>query len=223
MHNLQQLKAGYARLLGTEAATLDSPGFKLVETRIRAEPEWANWIFPIWLFSMGETIICSTLPDYAAHARAAFGALHPGDLLKPETLDKALTVIEDKEWVQCELFYYPDAEPPRLTAPHQVEKIEPGKPGVDWLLWAFDGGAYAIRDGAGQLAAHVGIKNKGLLHEVAVGVEPDHRRKGLGQALVAQAIAAILSKGKVPVYWPDHPSNIASVALARSVGFQKGV
>jgi RimJ/RimL family protein N-acetyltransferase len=223
---LHRLKQGYAHLLDAPVEALDRPGFTLVVTPAREQPEWANWIFPIWLFAIGSSLICSVSPGYAEPAQAAFASLPLKTLLNQETLTRARRVIDDRtatgqEWVQCELFFYPHPRPPDLAAAYPVEKLQPvDEQAVDFLR-SFDGGAYGIRAENGEIIAHAGIKNKGLLQEIAVGVEAGYRQRGLSKVVVAQAIVAILNQGKVPVYWPDSLRNTASYRLAAALGFQK--
>jgi hypothetical protein len=226
MTALQKLKQGYAHLLDVPAAALDSPGLTFVETARRDQPEWANWLFPIWLFSIDSSLICSVASHYAKLAKGAFEPLPADALLRPETLALARTVIDDQageglEWVRCELLFYPYPRPPQLNFPYPVEKLRPiGDQAIE-LISNFDGGVYGIRVENGFIAAHAGIKNKGLIQEIAVGTEPGYQRRGMGKAVVAYAVADILRQGKVPVYWPDSLENKASYALAASLGFQK--
>ena len=221
MQTLQKLKAGYAHLLHAPISAFDQSGFVLIETESRNEPEWASWIQPIWLFSMGPTVICSVSPQYVTQAAAVFKGVAPGDLLKADLLRQATSIISDKEWVQCELFYYPSPQAPSSLSSYTVESLQSGPADAVNLLRNFDGGVYVIRDPAGNLAAHAAVKNKGLIREIAVGTEPQYRAQGMGRAVVARAIHEVLSIGCVPTYWPDSLDNIASYALARSLGFVK--
>lgn len=223
---LQKLKQGYAHLLDVSADVLDNPGLTFVETSWRDQPEWANWVFPVWLFSINSSLICSVSPHYAQPAWGAFKSLPAETLLKPETLALARTVIDDrtgggKEWVQCELLFYPQAHSPELRFPYPVEKLQPIDEPARAFIRGFDGGVYGIRVEKNFIAAHAGIKNKGLIQEIAVGAEPGYQQRGMGKAVVAYAVADILRQGKVPVYWPDSLENKASYALAASLGFQK--
>lgn len=223
---LQKLKLGYAHLLDISAEVMDKPGFTLIETSLRDRPEWANWVHPIWLFAIGLTLVCSVSPHYVKRAEIAFGSLPANVLLSAETLALARTVLDDrtargKEWVQCEVLFYPHRQPPNLASPYQVEKLQPDSDRASRFLRGFDGGVFGIRFENDYIAAHAGIKNKGLLQEIAVGVEEGYRQRGLGKAVVAHAVAAILVQDKVPVYWPDSVKNTASYALAYSLGFEK--
>ncbi len=223
---LQKLKFGYAQLLGVSADTLDRPGVTFVEAPLRDQPEWANWVHPIWLFSIGSTLICSTSPEYSEQVKAAFHTLSSDQLLSTEALALARTVISEparngEEWVQCELLFYPSLKRPELRSPYLIDKLQPTDERAKYFLRHFDGGVYGIRVENNAIAAHVGIKNKGLLQEIAVGTEPDYQRRGMGKAVVTYAVTDILKQGKVPVYWPDTPQNTASYALAHSLGFQK--
>lgn len=222
---LRNLKHGYAQLLGVDVTALDRPGFTLVETALRDRPEWANWILPLWLFSLGPAVVCSVAPRYSARARAAFGERPPTALLTPDTLARARAAIDvspspELEWVQTELLYYPYIAPPMQSARHEVEQLRPGPAGDPRLLRTFDGGVFVVRLPDGALAAHAAIKNKGILQELAVGTDERYRRQGMGKAVVSQATAHIVTAGQVAVYWPDSLDNRASLALAASVGFQ---
>ncbi len=218
---LQRLKVGYAHLLDAPLSTFDRSGFMLIETDIRDEPEWASWIQPIWLFSMGSTVICSVSPQYTAQAEVMLKGVLPGGLLDGSVLHKASSIIADKEWVQCELFFYPLLHPPQTSFHYIVEALQPGEEGAEKLLRNFDGGVYVIRNSTGQIASHAAVKNKGLIREIAVGTQPYYRGQGMGRTVVAHAIREILAIGCVPTYWPDSLENIASYALAQSIGFVK--
>jgi len=223
---LEKLKRGYSKLLGVDPQVFGRPGFVLVETVLREQPEWANWILPLWLFKLQSTVICSVAPRYAARARAAFAEWQPPSLLTPEALAPARWVIDAPpadtlEWVQAELLYYPHAEPPQQSETHHVEQLHAGAEGSERLLRTFDGGIFAVRAPDGTLAAHAAIKNKGILRELAVGTDEPYRRTGMGKAVVSHAVAHIVGAGQVAVYWPDSLSNRASYALASSVGFEK--
>lgn len=82
-------------------------------------------------------------------------------------------------------------------------------------------GTYAIFDQDNQIVSCAGIKDHGFINEIAVGTEPEHRKKGMGKAVVACAVADILSRDRIPVYVPDSLTNDGSYALARSLGFEK--
>lgn len=218
---LQKLKEGYAHLLNAPLSAFDQSGFILIETNIRDEPEWASWIQPVWLFSMGSVVICSVSPRYTAQTETMLKGILPNELLDRGILHKASSIIADKEWVQCELFFYPSLQSPKQSFPYTVEALQPGEKGAEKLLRNFDGGVYVIRNSAGQIASHAAVKNKGLIREIAVGTQPSYRRQGMGRAVVAYAIHEILAIGCVPTYWPDSLENTPSYALAQSIGFVK--
>ncbi|MBX3050388.1 MAG: GNAT family N-acetyltransferase [Caldilineaceae bacterium] len=221
---LQKLRTGYTHLLGAPPAAFEKSGFTLVSNPIRNEPEWANWIQPIWFFSIGPSVICSVAPQFADQVGSEFKDIAPGTLLEKALLRRAELIIPDKEWVQCELFYYPLPKLPTLPISqryHNVVRLELGQTDAQRLLRNFDGGVYAIRDSAGKLASHAAIKNKGVIREIAVGTQPSYQRQGMGREVVTRAVQEILSVGCVPTYWPDSLDNTASYALARTVGFIK--
>ena len=212
---------GYARLLDVPVSVFSQPGFTLVETTQRNEPEWAGWVLPIWLFALGRTVVCSVSPSLAACAHEVLMTDAPSHLLTSAALTQAQRITNRWEWVQCELFYYPHEEPPRVATEHAIKALQPGDPEADRRLRTFDGGVLAIRDQMGQILSAAYIKNKGVLQEIAVGTSSDYRRQGLGKAVVAEAVQTILRNEKVPVYWPDSRENQASYALVQSLGFVK--
>lgn len=55
--------------------------------------------------------------------------------------------------------------------------------------------------------------------QIGIDVVPEHQGVGLGRALVSQATAVILEKGKAP-YYTHSISNIRSGNTARSLGYQ---
>ena len=56
------------------------------------------------------------------------------------------------------------------------------------------------------------------LHAVGAGTHPDHRRRGLGRAVVSALVEHIISEGDMAL-WNCDGLNIPSVRLARAVGF----
>lgn len=223
---LNLLKQGYAQLLDTTIETLTPPGLHFVVTPKRDQPEWANWVHPIWFFKIDNSVVCSVSPSYATRTQAMMAGAVMDTLLADRLLRRAQAITAEQnavalEWVRCELLYYPDADPPALSTGYPVEPLQPTDERSRAFLRNFDGGVYGIRAADGVMAAHAFIKNKGVLQEIAVGTEPAYQRRGLGRAVVAAAVARILQQGKVPVYWPDSLANVNSYRLAYAVGFQK--
>ncbi|MEZ4863544.1 MAG: GNAT family N-acetyltransferase [Caldilineaceae bacterium] len=238
---LAQLQQGYAQMLDVSVERMRTPGLHVVVTPRRDQPEWANWVHPVWFFKLEETVVCSVSPVYATKAKAVLAAVKLASLLDTDlltvmqqitaqqstrgqsTTEQSATAVHpaEMEWVQCELLYYPYASPPQLSSQHVVENLQPTDDNVRGLLRLFDGGVYGIRAEDGTIAAHGCIKDKGLVHEIAVGTEVAYRQRGMGKAVVAAAVAQILERGKVPVYWPDSLQNLASYRLAYALGFQK--
>lgn len=217
---LDKLKRGYAILLDAHPTLLDDQGLHYVVSAVREKPEWANWVYPIWFVRIDSAIVCSIAPKYADTVRRVFGARCLRCLVTPDLLILAQQVIEMEGWIQREILYYPALTDPKWESSLPVERLRPGTIGADSLLRAFDGGVYVIRAREGEVVAHAGIKDKGLIQEIAVGTEVSYRKRGFGRAVVSAAVTAILKEGKVPVYVPDTSGNLASYALARSVGFK---
>ena len=229
---LKLLKQGYAKLLDVSVECFETPGTHLVVTPKRDQPEWANWVHPIWLMKIGSTVICSVSPAYATSAEQVLAGVTLDTLLRPDLLALMHSITDrqdsdgqdniDLEWVQCELLYYAQAAPPVFLSHHLIERLLPNDERTRHFLHNFDGGSYGIRAEDGTIAAHACIKNKGLLQEIAVGTEPVYRQQGMGKAVVAAAVTQILQQSKLPVYWPDSLQNVASYQLAYALGFQKG-
>jgi hypothetical protein len=70
----QHLKRAYAYLLDAPPDVFDRTGITFIVTTRREQPEWANWILPVWLFKIEEVIVCSVTPFYAPAVRAIFSA-----------------------------------------------------------------------------------------------------------------------------------------------------
>lgn len=223
---IRLLKQGYAHLLDTTVETLATPGLHWVVSPKRDQPEWANWVHPIWFFKMENSVVCSVSPTYATRTQQIMADVVMASLLDRALLTRAHLITDGQsalelEWVQCELLYYPHADPPVLRSDHAIEPLQPTDERSRRFLRNFDGGVYGLRAEDGVMAAHAFIKNKGALQEIAVGTEPAYQRRGLGKAVVAAAVAQILRQGKVPVYWPDSLQNTGSYRLAYALGLQK--
>ncbi len=216
----QHLKRAYAHLLDAPPDVFDRTGVTFIVTPRREHPEWANWVLPVWLLKIEEAIVCSVTPFYAPAARAIFSAT-PLHTLMERQLSVCGQQIVNVEWIQREILCYSKSYVPKLDTTYYVELLASGDPAADLLLARFDGGVYAIRDNSGGIAAHAGIKNKGVIQEIAVGTAPCFQRRGMGKAVVAQAVAAIIAQGNVPICVPDNLKNAASYALADALGFEK--
>ncbi len=217
---------GYAQLLDAPLESFHTNGITFASTPVRDLPEWANWIQPIWLFGFEGAVICSTSPTYAEAAKASFADVTAATLLSEESLAHAISITPkveaEIEWVRCELFYYPHVRAPQINHGYKIEKLQPGQPGAAKHLLNFDGGVYVIRGESKEITAAAFVKNKGLIHESAVGTEEPYRRQGRAKAVVAQAIQEILAQNALPTYWPDSFENRGSYGVAQAVGMVKG-
>jgi hypothetical protein len=213
---------GYAKLLDAQVEHFYTDGISFISTPMRDRPEWSNWILPIWLFGFERAVICSTSSIYAEAVKATFADVTSATLLDEVILARAMSIEPALEWVQCDLFYYPYEQGPRVSHNYKVEKLQVGEPGAAKHLRNFDGGVYVIRGEQEEITAAAFIKNKGLIREIAVGTEDPYRRQGRGQAVVAYAIQELLAQDTLPTYWPDSLENKGSYALAHSVGMVKG-
>jgi GNAT superfamily N-acetyltransferase len=213
--------AGYAALMDVDETLFSTPGVHTVETAVRDRPEWANWLIPIWFIRINAAMVCSVSPAYREVADNTIGLLSHVSLLDPDLAPQVTALTIGGEWRQREIFVYPTKATPNATHQQEVVHLTAGHgPQAQSLLKVFDGGVFAILDN-GQVASHAGIKNKGLIQEIAVGTRPNWQKRGFGKAVVAAAVGHILTQQKVVTYVPDLLGNTASYALARSLGFAK--
>jgi GNAT superfamily N-acetyltransferase len=120
---------------------------------------------------------------------------------------------------------------PKVSGPVALEKtLAPGvaelleytgrtAAGVQALVMRC-GGVYAARvAGVPVGVCCVSVKTAGVSEIAAVYVVEAFRRRGVGQSLVSVAAEAIRVQGRIPTYCAHH-DNLASQALARSLGFE---
>jgi hypothetical protein len=212
---------GYAALMGVDPILFATPGTHIVETNRRNEPEWSNWMVPLWVMRVESTTVCSVSPSYHAIAVKTIELLSNGSLLAPGLGSAVIALSTSGEWLQREILFLPSNFAPDLS--HEVDVVQLlAKHGTDAirLLSIFDGGVFGIVE-EGRVVSHAGVKNKGLLQEITVGTLPKWQRRGFAKAVTAAAIRHILMKDKVAVYVPDTLDNTSSYALAHSLGFKK--
>ena len=216
-----QLRLGYASLLGVPATVFDAPGFVFEIVEKRSNVAWGgNWFQPIWAVSLFQTTV-PVASEYARQAKKIFGSLQYQSLLSSELIAEVQTCFGPDGWQGLEILYYPCGSLPDEDPKHRVCKLSREHPEYRKYAPEFSGGTYVIFDPDDQILSWAGIKDHGAINEIAVGTVPEHRRRGLGKAAVACAVADILSRGRVPVYVPDAVTNQGSYALARSLGFRK--
>jgi ribosomal protein S18 acetylase RimI-like enzyme len=75
---------------------------------------------------------------------------------------------------------------------------------------------------AGLVGSYVPELGRGPLHGVVgpVGVIPEHRRRGIGRALLLDLLGILRSRGCSHAYLNTHVDNGSAVALYRGVGFE---
>jgi GNAT superfamily N-acetyltransferase len=122
------------------------------------------------------------------------------------------------------LLYYPltttlDKVDHQVIEELQVEDIikdpHPNTPKTEHVL--------GIRDGSVVLSCTnimlLFQSNGSRFYSVGVRTHPDHRRKGLGRAVVSAMLEHILSQGDIAV-WQCAAANLPSIMMARSLGFK---
>jgi ribosomal protein S18 acetylase RimI-like enzyme len=117
-------------------------------------------------------------------------------------------------------------EQPHYTDHPQLSR-EQLEASMDEVLPTFQGEnvIYAVRDGAGGLAGFCWVvlfdPGTGLEGEVAeVYVAEDHRGRGVGEALLREAVRLFRARGVTLGYVWTRPENEAATRLYRSSGFE---
>ncbi|HSH02228.1 MAG TPA: hypothetical protein VLL52_06865, partial [Anaerolineae bacterium] len=156
---------GYERLLGVTGGWAEGGGFVLVETERRHEPEWANWVLPIWFLRWGEMRVCSVAPDKRGVVERLWplvageeGLLGAGLLAAA----RAEVGLAAEGWHGREILAYLGGE----------VWLDDDWGAVAWLtgdsadgyrfLNYFDGGVGVLRSEAGEVMSYVGVKDKGV-------------------------------------------------------------
>lgn len=220
--SMNQLRLGYATLIGVPATVFDAPGLVFEILEKRSSVAWGgNWFQPIWVVSLFQTTVCTVASEHAQQAKKVFEALQYQSLLSLELLTEVQNCFAPNGWQQLEILYYPSVSLSEDDPKHQVSKLYREHPEYPKYSQEFSGGTYVIFDQSNEIISWAGIKDHGAINEIAVGTIPEHRKKGMGKAVVACAVDDILLRGHVPVYVPDAVTNHGSYALAKSLGFEK--
>ena len=122
----------------------------------------------------------------------------------------------------------PNFEIIKINSSHleEIAKIERAVFGEPWsaeslaLLLEGDNAGFAARLSDGSVVAYAGmvaVLDEGQITNVAT--LPEHRRRGLGRALVEAIIAYAKEKGLASIVLEVRNSNFAAVELYRSMGF----
>ena len=217
-----KLKLGYASLMGVSATAFDVPGFVFEIVEKRSNVAWGgNWFQPIWAVSLLQTTVCTVASEHAQKAKKVFDLFNINPFFLRNCLLRIQKCFGPTGWQGLEIHYYPDTSFPEVDLNHRVTKLDPEHPEYAKYSQEFSGGTYVIFDQDNQIISCAGIKDHGAVNEIAVGTVSEYRKEGMGKAVVACAVADILSRDRIPVYVPDAVTNQGSYALARSLGFEK--
>ena len=218
---MKSVEEGYTNLLGVPVDAFQKMQIQLIETPQRDKPAWAKWVVPIWIIRFTAAPVCSVSPKYVEIAKKLVEKLDSMDILEPKLLTYAQTIHgEDGCWNQREVLVYKN-EVPTNRHGHWVEQLKLSGNNSRRLLNRFDGGVFVIRSEVGDIAAYAGVKDKGIIQEIAVRTDQAYQRQGMAQDVVSEAIKAIMAKGNIPTYIPDSLDNKVSYLLAQKLGFEK--
>ena len=216
------IEEGYARFLNVPLETFYQEHIQVFETAVRDRPAWAKWVMPIWIARFSAAPVCSVSSNYIAIANRLIDNLNSYAILSPQLLTHACTLLDaDGKWQQREILGYRKSQRPHHQHGLDVEQLTLKSIDARRLLNLFDGGVFVVRNEHGDIVAHAGIKNKGMLQEIAVWTHEAYRRQGMARAVASEAITSILSKQNIPTYVPDTLDNKASYLLAHTLGFEK--
>lgn len=217
------IEEGYAKLLDVPVDAFHQDKIQIFESNVRNSPAWAKWVIPIWILRIDSLPIISVSPSYIEVAKQLKRKIVHNPILSTELYEFVNENFGFPEtiWHQREIFVYADQI--FLNRDNNIKVIRLAKnsaPSVQ-LLKKFDGGVFTSQDDRGKIIAYAGIKNKGVIQEIAVWTHEAHRRQGFGQAVVSEAINKILKQKKAPVYIPDNLDNTPSYLLAKKLNFEK--
>jgi GNAT superfamily N-acetyltransferase len=186
-----------------------APGrVEVVGSRARTGPGWDGRpeLLVAVLGPLGGVV---SVPPEAADAVRAAGSDWP-------SAARAVLGLGDRRLVEAVLRTTPAPAP----LPDVAVWVDPADVAVPPWLRPFAAPVLAALDAGGGCVGGVGLKRHDAFgHELAVGVEPAARGRGLGRRLVAQAARAVLSRGAVPTY-AHRPDNVASARVAAAAGFR---
>jgi hypothetical protein len=232
MPPIDLLKQGYAEYFQVAPDIFTTPGLRIIETIVRDQPVWDRVRMPVWMVSIPPASLCCVAPRYAKDVRSVLRACAGRSLCDPQLLRQCQQTLGQVGWHAHEILYYPHVHPPVAKASCTIQQFNAAASigafsGAQSFLQDFASGVYIVQNDvlsihtALRILAWVGVKDNHLIQELAVNTQPEHRRKGFAQALVARAVADILTRKQVPVYVPDALDNLPSYALAKSLGFEK--
>ena len=188
-----------------------SGGVLVTTSPARSRPGWDGVVHSVAGLNSPEGAVLS-VPAEAVEPLGAVGAsLVDVEAALPDVLGRpgARLVRSILRWT---------GEPAAL--PPAGEEVDAGDPRVPAWLRPFGGDVLMVFDGDGRYLAGVGRKRHDRwCTELAVGTEPEARRRGLARRLVATAARKVLDEGKVPTYQHDL-DNVASAHVADAVGFR---
>jgi RimJ/RimL family protein N-acetyltransferase len=216
------IEKGYAKLLNVPVESFHQELTQIIETSLRDQPSWAKWVMPVWIIRFTAAPVCSVSPYYGAVAEKLVEKLNSQSVLTASLLSYAQTLLNtDGTWQQREILIYNKSVSIHEKSEHNVEKLTPKSHKAARLLNLFDGGVFVIRNNFGDIVCYAGIKNKGLIQEIAVHTNEAYRRQGMARAVISAATNNILAGPSIPTYIPDRLDNTASYLLAEALGFEK--
>src|SRR5438067_767796 len=113
--------AGYAALMNVDVTLFSIPGVHVVETIIRDNPEWSNWIIPIWFVKFETSTVCSVSPTYRNVVDEIITRLNRYSLLSPNLGSEVTALTIGGEWTQREILIYPSAKAPEVK--HKIQAV----------------------------------------------------------------------------------------------------
>jgi ribosomal-protein-alanine N-acetyltransferase len=83
-------------------------------------------------------------------------------------------------------------------------------------------GCYIVAEIIGQVVGYAGMSCfAGEAHIMNLAVDPDHRRCGIGEALLVELLGRAARSGGEMAYLEYRPSNAAAAVLYRKLGFRR--
>jgi len=207
----------------------------------RSRPGGRRHVRPARFFEMvtlGDGVVIHCPSDRAPFLHEKLGHLNRGAIFSPETFAFLRAYVEQEglelrgptpNYVCSEHELIP-ADPPDSVEINFVEASD--IPALYEHHRFTNALSYRADTGVPDMLATIAVSNREIvgmagasadseaMWQIGVDVLPEARLRGIGRALVSRLVEGVLHAGRVP-YYAHNLTNVASAALAASVGFRQ--
>lgn len=218
----------FALLLGAEPALLRTPGTHYVETRDFDSRAWMRFALRFLAVAPAgnpAATVIAAAPEVCAAARMQLQQLDSPSPAAAESalFDIASSLGADDSYV-CDLLVGVSEHLRLSDDAGEVTELPAGSAeAIDWdgmvVSSDVDGPIFTTADERG-LTSWAGIKRVSpWAQDFQVATRPDVRGRGLARTVSSAAIRRLVDEGITP-YYAHASDNVASAALARTLGFE---